>query len=129
MYANLILGAQGGSEGAKSSSTSVTLEDIVEHCKISKDDLDEQCSEEHLLKIAEKVSGKWEVYAPDLGLSDNDIETLRANHSSAPLQSRHAFKLWEERAAFRATYLHLVENVFLKHGNAKMATFVCKLLK
>lgn len=114
---------------ARSSSTAVTLEDILEHCKIRKGDLDKQCSEEHLLKISERVSSSWELYAPDLGLSD-DIESLRADHShqTTVIQSRAAFKLWEEREAFRATYLHLVENVFLKHRNAKMATFVCELL-
>ena len=80
-----------------------------------------------MLEISRKVSN-WEVYAPYLGLSD-DIEALKMDHRTAQIQSRMAFKMWDERAAFKATYLHLVENVFLKCGNAKMATFVCELVK
>ena len=123
--------AGGNSQSGKSGSdTSVSLQEILDYVKVTREILEEPCTEGHLLEISKKIRGDWEVYAPYLGLSDDDIDALKMDHhQSAEIQSRRAFKLWEERAAFRATYLHLVENVFFKHGNAKMATFVCKLVK
>ncbi len=96
---------------------------------IDRGTLDQQCSQEHLLEIARRVGSNWEIYAPYLGL-DDDIGALKDDHKNkTEIQSVGAFKLWEERRAFKATYLYLVENVFLKRDNASMATFVCKLLK
>lgn len=106
----------------------MTLQQILDHLKIAKETLEEEVDDGHLLEIARKTSN-WELYADRLGLSDTDIEGLKRDFNKTELQSRGAFKMWAERKAFMATYLFLVEDVFLKQGNAKMATFVCKLVK
>lgn len=120
--------ASGGTKNGSTSSSLPSFQEILDYVKISRESLNEPCSEEHILEIAKKVTD-WEVYAPYLGLSDADIESLKIDNSKTPTRSLRAFKLWEERAAFKATYLHLAENVFFKYGNAKMATLVCKLAK
>lgn len=81
-----------------------------------------------MLAICNKV-GNWKVYAPYLGLSGADIDVLESNYRRAETQCFRAFKKWKERAAFKATYLYLVDNVFLKYGNAELATYVGSLLK
>lgn len=108
------------------SAKAVTLQELLNHVKISEERLKEPCSEEHLLEIARNVDN-WEIYAPYF-LEFKDIEDLK-DKFKPELQCQKAFFKWQERAAFKATYLYLVESVFLKQGNAKLAVFVCNLVK
>ena len=110
------------------SATEVTLEELLEYVGISRSQLAKPCSDEHLREIAKKVDN-WEMIAPYLGLEVNRIEDLKEDYSKSGLRSYNAFMKWKEKAAFKATYLYLVEEVFLKNGNATLAQFICNLLK
>ena len=109
---------------SNNSATEVTLSELLGYVGIPASVLTQRCSDQHLQEIARRVKN-WEPYAPCLGLGANDIEDLKDEFRKPELRSFNAFQRWKEKAAFKATYLYLVESVFLKCGNATMAEFVC----
>ncbi len=126
--ANEANGALKQANDSSTSATSVTLPELLRYLKLSQEALEARCSEEHLRDIARKM-GDWEYHASYLGLSTADIDDLKEEFRRTGVKKERMLFLWKQRAVFKATYRYLVEDVFLKCGNAEMAEFVCKLLK
>ena len=109
-------------------STTVSLQDLLEHVGITVDILKQECTKTHLKEISEELDDQWEKYARCL-ITQREIDDIKEENRKVGEQRYKAFLKWKQQKAFKATYFHLVVNVFLKCNNAEMAEFVCKLLK
>ena len=107
---------------------SMTIEELTEHVRIATSVLDQRCSEDHLRKIAKKISN-WEQYAKPLGLSDQDIQEIRTdNNLDYEMKTLRVLEKWTKFYGFKATYKNLVR-ICLEQRDAVLAEEVCKLLK
>ena len=106
----------------------MSVEELTEHVGIVTSALDQRCSEEHLGKIAKKISN-WEQYAKPLGLSDQHIRDIKTdNNLEYGMKALRVLEKWKKRNAFKATYKNLIRT-FLDQNDAELAEQICKLLK
>ena len=94
--------------------------------KLSADRLNEQCKEEHLEALA-IYPPKWEMLNPELGLDRVDLKISLLYAMSSEEIHLEILKRWRYKFADEATYMKLIE-VYLKIGNADLASRVCELL-
>ena len=107
---------------------SMTIEELTEHVGIATSVLDQRCSEDHLRKIAKKISN-WEQYAKPLGLSDQDMQEIRTdNNLDYEMKTHRVLEKWTMFYGFKATYKNLM-HICLDQRDAVLAEEVCKLLK
>ena len=99
---------------------------LIKHYKITEEQLEEECSDEHLETLSKKFV--WKDWADQLGLSDKQIQDIDGMSLDESGKAQKALSKWQDINAFLATYENLVET-FLGGGNAKLAGEVCKLLK
>lgn len=99
----------------------ITLQDLIDRFHLSKDQLDGEFREEHLVKAA-RIIADHEVLGQQLGLS-NDMATI---NSEKDTQSKGLalLKKWRQRSAWKATYCKLIE-ALLECGRADCARDVC----
>ena len=121
-------GATSGVSSHSQDSTTVSLQDLLDHVGITEDILKQRCTESRLKEISEELDDQWEKYARCL-ITQKEIDDIKEENSKLGDQRCKAFLEWKKQKAFKATYFYLVVNVFLKCNNAEMAEFVCKLLK
>ena len=106
----------------------VNFSDLTHHVGVSEADLDQQCSREHLATIAKEIDN-WLDYAYLLGLSDQDVNGIRADSMlSYGMQVQTTLGMWQKKNGFKATYRCLVE-IFLNEKNVTVANVVCSLIK
>ena len=106
----------------------MTIEKLTEHVGIDTSVLDQRCSEEHLRKIAKKISN-WEQFAKPLGLSEQDIQEIRTdNNLDYEMKALRVLEKWMKFYSFTATYANLM-CICLEQRDAVLAEEVCKLLK
>ncbi len=89
----------------------ITLDELVSRVGINKEQLNKECSNNHLQTISPLLPD-WLSYAKALGLSDPQTRDITDNPQL--LHSTHAMKVltvlekWHQQHAFNATYHHLV---------------------
>ena len=106
----------------------MSVEELTEHVGIDTSTLDQRCSEEHLRRIAKKISN-WEQYAKPLGLSHQHIQDIKTdNNLEYGMKALRVLEKWKKRNAFKATYKNLI-CTFLDQDDAELAEHICKLLK
>ena len=106
----------------------MTIEKLTEHVGIATSVLDQRCSEEHLRKIAKRISN-WEQYAKPLGLSEQDIQEIRTdNNLDYEMKALRVLEKWTKFYSFIATYKNLVR-ICLEQRDAVLAEEVCKLVR
>ena len=104
-----------------------TVNAILTNSGIRDEDLDVECSDEHITQIATKLE-RWEYVARFLKFSETEIEDILCNNSLREVQRMKLLKRWKKRFAFNATYRALVET-FCKCELMELAEYVCSLLK
>ena len=103
------------------------LDDLLEHCKLSKEQLKQVCVDKHLVAIS-KFIGCWETCASHFELTQAEIEEIKADGRNHEQRKLFMLQKWREKKAFLATFGALV-GIFLKCDNALMAQNVCDVLK
>ena len=106
----------------------VNLEELLEHVKLSTDDLNTKCHEQDLGDLSLLIPS-WEAVSPFLNLKDADIEDIRSEGKENRMKVLNMLKKWKKRHGFRATFRVLVDVFLLKLEDANMAEEVCKQLK
>ncbi len=107
----------------------ITLDELVSRVGINKEQLNKECSNNHLQRISPLLLD-WLSYAKNLGLSDSQTQDITDNSQLLT----HAMKVltvlekWHQQHAFNATYHHLV-TVCLNLGHVTIATDICNILK
>lgn len=102
--------------------------DLIQHVGVSEADLDQKCTREHLATIAKEIDN-WVDYAYPLGLSDQDVNGIRADTMlSYGMQVQTTLCRWQKMNGFKATYGQLVK-IFLKERNVTVAKSICNLVK
>ncbi len=107
----------------------ITVADIVRHVGISEEDLDRECSNEHLQEIGTFLPN-WATFAEALLLTTAQITGIQVNPNICyEMKAEKVLELWRRRDVFRATYRRLVEICLhrFKHGEA--AKKICLLVK
>lgn len=104
------------------------ISDLTKHFKITEEQLEDECSDQHLRTLSQSKWFIWRHWAKQLGLSDTQIEDIKSMPLEETGKAQKALSLWQDINAFLATYENLVE-IFLGGGNAKLAGEVCELLK
>ena len=104
----------------------VTLQELKDHTGVTNKQLQLQCSDDHLEKIAPKI-GNWTSYAFMLKLDEWQIQAVRVNQDLNYLHKiMEVLKMWKKNNVQNATYLNLVRGC-LKVGDGVVAANVCEL--
>lgn len=104
------------------------LPQLIKRFKVKESQLEEQCSDLHLAKIARLEKFVWSKWVKHLGLSNDDITDIEDDASlDSAGKALRALSKWQELNAFLATYENLIK-IFLEGGNALLAQEVCKML-
>lgn len=103
------------------------ISDLIKHFKITEEQLEKECSDEHLATLAQSKKFVGKDWVKQLGLSDKQIENIDGKSLDQAGKFPDALNEWHTLNGFMATYGTLVET-FLKGGNAVLAGEVCKLL-
>ena len=107
-------------EGSK-----ISLQNLIERCKLSDKQLDETLSKEHM-REASRVIDNHEILGPELGLSAAEMAAI--DQRQVPVLQRVAMlQKWKQKLAWKATYRTLVE-ALLKCSRADLAQHVCEWL-
>ena len=106
---------------------SVSLEDLKQHVKVSDEQLDQQCSDEHIREIALNMPS-WELYAPYLGLTTVEVDGIADDARRYEQRTLKTLEKWKTKLVFKATYRSFI-NVCLKLKNADLAEKVCRYAK
>ena len=104
----------------------ITLEELTAQVGISADELNKECSKEHINDIS-LFPTNWQTVAPLLGLDEVDEEDIQEDKTGAQNRRYKTLQKWKAKNVFKATYRVLVD-VFLKIGRADFAEQVCRLL-
>lgn len=92
---------------------------------VSEEALGSQCTEEHYLELANKMTG-WNEVAPHM-LARSAVEEIRGDGCSERDKKLQMLRKWSQRFAFKATYTALI-GVFVKAERADLAQLVCDIL-
>ena len=103
-----------------------TLEGLVKELRISPDLLDQKCSHEHFVSISLFLD--WRSVAPHLGLSERDIEDIKAENTKESERRLKVLQTWKKKYGYMATFKSLIV-ALLEVGNADDAERVCRLLQ
>ena len=103
-----------------------TLEELVKELRISLHLLDQKCSNEHLKSISLFLD--WRRVAPHLGLSERDIEGIKADKKTESERRLKVLQNWKQLYGYKATFKNFV-SVLMEIGNADDAERVCRLLQ
>ena len=101
------------------------ISELVSKLNIPEDWLDQICSDEHLLAIAEHLTD-WKYLAHQLRLSETDIEEIEMDRSIT-LQRLKVLQKWKQKFYFKATYRRLLE-VFFTVKRSDYADLLGRLL-
>ena len=104
----------------------VTLNELLREVGVTSAQLDETCTNEHLLSIAVFLES-WKEVAPYLGLSNDDVVATEGNSHSEQEKKQKILRIWSAKFAFKAKYRTLIEGL-LKIGRADQAQKLCCLL-
>ena len=103
-----------------------TLEGLAKEVRISLHLLDQKCTDEHLVSISLFLD--WRSVAPHLGLSERDIEDIKAENTKESERRLKVLQTWRKKYGYMATFKSFI-NVLLAVGNADDAERVCRLLQ
>ena len=104
----------------------VTLSELLEEVGITHKQLNEKCTNEHLHDIALFLKS-WRTLAPQLRLSDSEVEAVERNSHGEEEKRQKFLESWKAKFAFKAKYRVLVQ-ALLRIGSADQAEEVCRLL-
>ena len=105
---------------------SITFKELIAHVGISADELNKECSDDHITAISLFLAN-WQTVAPHLGLTEVDEEDVKEEKTKPQDKRYKSLQKWKTKNGFKATYTVLVE-VLLKIGRADLAEKVCRLL-
>ncbi len=103
------------------------MEEVISKFGILSDEIDQECSEDHILVIYRHLE-KWEQVAYCLGLKATDIEEIEHKAMrEVELMRLYTLKKWKRKDPFNATYRVLLTALH-KCGCADSAEQLCKLI-
>ena len=106
----------------------ITVEDLKRHYSVDDHQLQLQCLDQHLEKLAHKVPN-WLSMAMALGLEDHQQQAIKVDLNLDYLHKNlETLKVWKKNVGRNATYLRLVK-ACLEISNAVLAGEVCELAK
>ena len=109
-------------------SAPVTFDQLVEHVGISKDILEQECTDEHVREIATLLQN-WYTYAVALGLQEAQILEIESNKILDPaMKAKKVLCFWKSTYAFKATYSFLIKVCIANH-NVDVAEKICMIVK
>ena len=89
----------------------VTLQDTLEHYCVTREQLAVPCSEPLCNNFAAKVD-RWELLAPNIGLSEGDIVEIKEDCKTYQEQRLGSLRKWRSKLGIKATVLSLAEALF-----------------
>ena len=107
----------------------ITVADIVTHVGISEENLDRECSKEHLQEIGTFLPN-WHEFAEALLLNNAQITGIQNNPNICyEMKAEKVLELWHRRDVFRATYRRLVDICLHRFKHGESAQKICLLVK
>ena len=104
----------------------ITLDECIEQFDLAAEDLDEKCSDEHILAVSRFLD--WKGVAPYLNLTDSEVDAVDSDGRDEPDKRHKTLQKWKSKFAFKATYKNLIQ-ALLKSCKGDHAEEVCKLLQ
>ena len=106
----------------------MSLDQLLEHVGVSKDSLDQECSDKLLREMATHLPN-WLKYARALGLTEPQITGVKSDPLlDNEMKPQEVLRLWKKANAYSATYSILVE-VCLSQGDSDVAKRICEIVK
>ena len=103
------------------------LQDVLDEAEISLELLEQPCSEERLLELANHCD-PWNIVGLHLKLSETVINDIDRDYRTTEEKRIKLMQKWKEGFAFKATYKVFVK-ALMSCGRADPALKVCRLLK
>ena len=108
------------------------IDDIARQVGIQPDQLDKDCSEQHLLPISEKLT-TWQLIARHLGLSELMIQHIQTDitlGAAANMRPLAMLRQWKKSCAYtsKGHYRHLIRGCIEVTKDRDVAGQICKLL-
>lgn len=104
----------------------ITLEQLVAESGVKLESLEEQCSEQKLLDLAEYCD-PISVVGHALGLTRAQISAIDNDYRTTKEKRLALMQQWKDSKAYQATYKNFIE-ALLHSGNADLAAEVCQML-
>lgn len=105
----------------------VSYENLVACFAIPETELQNECSDDVLLKVSEAFT-RWRSAVPYLGLEETVVEELERDHSNEDEKRQLILKRWKGNFQHEATYEKLMK-CFLKANRADLAQLVAQEIK
>ena len=103
-----------------------TLNDILFEHKLDRSELDEECSPDILLTIAEKVS-EWNLFGRYLGIPKQALSTIGRQYDTDAQKTVATFNVWHESERAKATYLRIADALY-QYGRRDLITLLCFII-
>ena len=111
-----------------SSRSESSLEDVLSRCGLEKKDLEQKCSDDVRLEIAETLGYDWEMVGRFLKFTGRQIKDIKADNSKEELRRVAMLEEWEEREGEGATYLKLAEALH-RRKRTDLVEAICQSVK
>ena len=105
----------------------LTIEDIARHCGAEEAWLDREVPYTCFYEISNYLS-QWKLIAPELNISQAEVEAIEHDHQSAEMQKIGFLEKWKQKMSMRAIYRALMSSL-LNITRAEDARSVCQILK
>ena len=105
---------------------SITVEELEEHFKLPDGILNEEISEEHIIKISTFLAS-WKLVAPHLDLDEQEIEGIDNGANTEEEKRLLMLRRWKQAFIFKATYRKLLV-ALLSIKRADQARKVCQVI-
>ena len=106
----------------------MSFDQLVEHVRVNKDSLEQECSDELLREMAAHIPN-WLKYARALGLTEQQITGVKSDPLlDNEMKPQEVLRLWKRANAYRATYSVLVK-ICLKQGDSDVGERICETIK
>lgn len=105
-----------------------TLQELLDNAGFESQNLNQQCSEKHLVKIAAHYCDNWQMIGHYLNLMKNEISAINENYTTAEEKRVRVLMKWREQFSHKATYKVLIE-AFLSDKQVDTARKIIEWLR
>ena len=88
-----------------------TLDELLAKKGIAKSELKQPMRKEHGIVIAKEIGVDWELLAPEIGVSDVDIDDIKEKHHDPRTRRNALMRRWMDLLGSEATYLKIIEGL------------------
>ena len=105
-----------------------SLSDLLKANGLTEKDLNQQMKEKHCHEIAMQVGKDWETLATSIGMSDTDVDDIKARYQEPRDRRIALLRKWKKSYGKEATYAQMARGLE-KIGNRELTEYLIGLLK